>query len=171
MATTTPGRLRGRIAELAAEVPGEEDHGLAGSLARGDATAATEAARRWIGLGDGLTPRGDDLVAGTLAAFLLVGRALGDGTVPALVGGVAGPLLDHAATATTAFSAALLANAVRGEVAAPAGDLLRVLTGEGSVGPVAAGLLAVGHSSGRALAAGILAGARAAMERRLRWIT
>ena len=70
------------------------------------------------------------------------------------------PFLEHAAGATTSFSASLLGHAFRGEVAEPAAALLRPLTGRGDAREAAENLNRVGHSSGPALAAGVLAGAR-----------
>jgi hypothetical protein len=61
--------------------------------------------------------------------------------------------------ATTAISASLLVHASRGEVVAPAAQLLSTLTGRGAVEPAVARLVAVGSSSGRDLAAGLLAAA------------
>lgn len=159
------GYVAGRLALLAGEVEPRADHGLAAAIARHDDGAAFEAASRSIGSGDGLTPAGDDLVAGTVAAALLVARSSGAGGIAAAVGRLEGPLMDHAAGATTSFSAALLRHAFRGEVAEPAAALLAALCGRGD--PVAAArvLQAVGHSSGPALAAGVVAGAGAVVER------
>lgn len=160
-----PARVAAAVACAAGRVPPEEDHGLAAALGRGDVAAAGAATRRMIGEGEGLTPRGDDVVAGTVAAFLLMGRAVGDPASARVIEHLRGPVLEHAAGATTAFSATLVACAFRGEMAAPAGVLLQALAGRGDPVRAAGDLEAVGHSSGPALAAGVLAGTRAAIER------
>ena len=180
---------------------------LALALAEDDGFAAGNAAAALLGLGPGLTPAGDDVLAGALATLSLllpppppppplpppppppppppaapvaaparpsvernprprrflsahavaVAEAAAAGAWAGLDGAVAG----MAVRRTTALSAALLGCARRGQVAAPAADLLRALTGDGDVGRAARGLVGVGHSSGRDLAAGILLAARA----------
>ncbi len=160
-----PGEIAAVIGSLDGVVPGIPDHGLEASLAAGDEEAVLGAARRLIGFGDGLTPMGDDLLAGAVAGMLLIGRSLGDEGCAASMQRLEGPVKEHAAAATTTFSAALLGHAFRGEVAAPAATLLAALAGRGDAAAAAYELLEVGHSSGPALAAGILAGARAAIER------
>lgn len=123
----------------------------AAALAAGDG----EACRALIGAGPGLTPAGDDVVAGALAAC-------------ALTGGGPRPrelemLLSHACIATTALSVALLSCAARGQVVPQASDLLRALSrssassGYGSVAAALAHLRAVGSTSGTALAIGMVA--------------
>jgi len=159
------GCVLAAVASVQGVVPVMEDHGLRRGLADGDDRAALEAARSLIGRGDGLTPEGDDLVAGTVAGFLLIGRSLGALAIASVVAAVEDPILDHASRATTAFSAALLAHAFRGEVAAPAAALVSALAGWGDPAGAARELMKVGHSSGPALAAGIIAGVGAAIER------
>ena len=160
-----PGEAAGVIGTLDGVVPGIPDHGLEASLAAGNDEAMLAAARRLIGVGDGLTPMGDDLLAGAVAGMLLMGRSLGDEGCAATMQRLEGPVMEHAAAATTTFSAALLGHAFRGEVAAPAAALMAALAGRGDAAAAANELLEVGHSSGPALATGILAGARAAIER------
>ena len=74
---------------LASAVALEGRRRLAEGLRRGDADRFVDGARRLIGLGEGLTPAGDDLLVGSLAvarrfrpAFLLddpgIGQALAD---------------------------------------------------------------------------------------------
>ncbi|MFC6287494.1 DUF2877 domain-containing protein [Nocardioides sp. GCM10027113] len=107
------------------------------------------AVARLVGHGSGLTPLGDDLVAG----FLATSRALGTATPD-----VDRAVRDHLSR-TTLLSATLLDCALHGE-ALP--ELRAWLT---TPGPAAAertaALLAVGHTSG----AGLLAGARHALTR------
>jgi hypothetical protein len=158
-----PAAVARVLQALDASLEPMDDHGLAAALASDDDLAAMAAIRRLIGRGDGLTPRGDDVVAGTIAGLLLIGRSVA-GDV-GMVEQLRDPVLEHAATATTALSAALLRHAFRGEVAEPAGRLLTALAGRGDPFTAADRLAAVGHSSGPALAAGVVAGARAAIER------
>lgn len=114
-------------------------------------------AERLVGLGPGLTPAGDDLLAGALATLRLLGAG---GQADALAAEVAAR-----ASRTTALSAALLACAAQGQVAQPAADVLRALAGGRTLEPAVAALLRVGHTSGRDLAAGILLGARLVLGR------
>jgi hypothetical protein len=160
-----PGEVAAVVGTLDGAVPGIPDQGLETSLAVGDEEAVLGAALRLIGFGNGLTPMGDDLLAGAVAGMLLIGRSLGDEGCAASMQRIEGPVIEHAALATTTFSAALLGHAFRGEVATPAAGLLAALAGRGDAVAAAKELLEVGHSSGPALAAGILAGARAAIER------
>jgi Protein of unknown function (DUF2877) len=119
-----------------------------------------------LGLGPGLTPEGDDLLAGVLVALHAavatrpLARELGD-----VVAG-------QAATRTTTLSAALLREAADGYAIPALVDLVDALdeaqpadlSGSASTHPRLAvavlPLLAVGHTSGTALAHGALAAAR-----------
>jgi len=157
--------VAGRAASAAIHVPEMPDHGLTEALIGDDDRAAIEAARMLIGSGDGLTPRGDDLIAGTVAAVLLMGGSVGAEAAVAMVHRLEGPILHHAATATTSLSASLLAHSFLGEVAEPAAALLSALAGRGDIAAAADALNQVGHSSGPALAAGLLAGTGAVIER------
>ena len=106
-----------------------------------------ELAARVGGRGPGLTPSGDDLLAGVLVVARLVG------------GPAAGPRLDAiaAGVATTEIARAFLAWAARGQCIAPVHDWLAALA-SGRAGELAAAqrsLVAVGASSGAHLAAGL----------------
>lgn len=160
------------VARLEAELPAWHDDGgwyadrlraatadLEAALRREAFNAALHAARRLLGVGPGLTPAGDDVLAGTLAGLRVWSQAAG---VP-----VAGALADrlHAALApslptTSALAAALLGHAARGELAEPAAKLCAALGGRGCIDAAVSGLLAVGHTSGHDLARGLLVGAR-----------
>jgi hypothetical protein len=112
-----------------------------------------QAVARLLGRGPGLTPAGDDVLAG----FLVGARAFG---------------LDarrvRAATAalaparTTALSAALLWHAGRGECIDEVAAVVAALTDHQHAEPALGRLLAVGHTSGAALAVGLGAAAAAA---------
>ena len=122
------------------------------------------AASALLGRGPGLTPEGDDYLAGALAGIKTLGTALGSDEALEMLDAVGDHLARAARASTTTFSAALLRCAIRGEVAAPAGAFLRALTGRGDIEPAHRNLRSVGHSSGPALAAGIVLGAQSLIE-------
>jgi hypothetical protein len=124
---------------------------FADALAAGDDAATVEPL---LGRGTGLTPAGDDLIAGALAAL----RALDSPRAESL--GAAVRAL--APGRTTRLSAALLAAADEGAVIPEAAAVLRALAGAGDLAAAVDGLRAVGHTSGAYLAAGLLVGARLA---------
>jgi hypothetical protein len=107
-----------------------------------------------LGLGPGLTPAGDDLLTG-----LLVGLS----PRPDLRDPLAAAVQRHAPARTTWLSAELLRLAAAG-LAAPAvvavADALAGHGGDDSLPRALPALLAVGHTSGLALARGLLLAAR-----------
>ena len=129
------------------------------SAAAGDHDAAAAAATRLLGSGPGLTPSGDDVLAGFLAgavAFGIDATALRDATA----------LL--APARTTALSAALLWHAARGECIDELASLAAVLASQEWRRPELTGravsrLLSVGHTSGAALARGLVTAAESAL--------
>ena len=133
-------------------LPLAEAIGVARSLASGgDAQALA-----WIGLGPGLTPSGDDVVAGALAVLALCGRL--DEKVKDSIG-------NCARTRTTALSFALLAAAAKGHVIPQAAGVLSALASGGEphrLKSAATGLFGVGATSGHDLCAG-MAGALIAL--------
>jgi hypothetical protein len=98
---------------------------LLGSVRRGDPGAARGAARLLTGRGPGLTPAGDDLLAGAAAAVAALGAALGFGPRRGWGRAVVVPDLAHR---TTAVSATLLRLAAAGLAPEP---LHGVLDGSG----------------------------------------
>lgn len=124
------------------------------ALAAGD----PEPCRELLGAGPGLTPAGDDVVAGAMAACALAGEGPHAHEMEMLVA--------RARIATTALSAALLSCAARGEVVPEAAELLRVLGSGSAVVPALKRLRGVGSTSGTALAIGLVA-ALSAMTTRL----
>jgi hypothetical protein len=138
----TAARLRAVAVQLASRVP--RKLGPAAEAAREDLARGVRcggAVRRLLGAGPGLTPLGDDVLAGMLVTL----AALGDPGFAPLAAEV-----DALAPARTTFvSAALLRHAARGECVP---ELAAVLDGGA---PDA--LLRVGHTSGAGLAMGILA--------------
>jgi hypothetical protein len=94
-----------------------------------------------LGCGPGLTPSGDDVLAGYLLGCRAVGRP-----VPTLSG------LDR----TTWLSATLLRHARDGDCVPQFAAVVAALAADVPLGPAVAALLRVGHTSGAALATGLL---------------
>jgi hypothetical protein len=123
---------------------------VAAALAGGD----PEPALSVIGLGPGLTPAGDDVVAGAFAVLALLGR---------LDDSVRDAIHAHARTRTVALSAALLVAAGRGQMIPQAARMVTILAaGEPyeRVSAAAGELFRVGSTSGHDLCLG-MAGALA----------
>ena len=120
---------------------------LRGSVRRADLDAALRTATRLVGLGPGLTPAGDDVLAGLTAGLVLLGH-------PAAERFGAG-VTTLAAGRTTELSRALLRHAAAGRVSGEFAAVLRGLVGDGSLTPAIAALLATGSTSGRAMALGL----------------
>jgi hypothetical protein len=129
-------RLEAVVAQLP---PGSVD-----LLAAADPAAVTDL----LGRGDGLTPVGDDVLAGWLVTRYAAGLS-GDAVAGAVT---------RCRARTTTLSATLLDRAAAGETVPPLRDLLLALAAGAAPGRVRGlldGLLAVGHSSGAGLALGV----------------
>lgn len=139
---TTPG-----LARVAAADPYLAN--LAASIRHGDRPAAAGAARGLVGLGPGLTPSGDDILAGAAAALRGLDHPL-DGFLEAV-------LIDIDRR-TTAVSAALLRHAARGAFAERIHDLFDALLGEdaAAIEPAVARAAAWGATSGVDLLTGVV---------------
>ncbi|WP_428561381.1 MAG: DUF2877 domain-containing protein [Solidesulfovibrio sp. DCME] len=142
-----PGALAGRgrrlVLALARPLRLRDWDGLAG------------AGRALAGLGIGLTPAGDDVLAGILASLHYHGACLAQPLLPqARLTALAGDWAGH----TTAFSGFLLRGAASGQVAAPVGDwLAAVHAGDATTALRRLGQLeSLGHSSGLDTFAGLL---------------
>ncbi|MPQ99109.1 DUF2877 domain-containing protein [Modestobacter sp. I12A-02628] len=120
---------------------------LRGAVRRADLDAALRTAIRLVGLGPGLTPAGDDVLAGIVAGLVLLGHPdaerFGAG-VHALATG-----------RTTELSRSLLRHASAGRVSGEFAAVVRALVGDGALAPALRTLLATGSTSGRALALGL----------------
>jgi hypothetical protein len=127
--------------------PGGPLAALRGAVRRADLDAALRTATRLVGLGPGLTPAGDDVMAGTIAGLVLLGHPAAE----RFASGVA----TLAAGRTTELSRALLRHAMAGRVSGEYAAVLQGLVGERPLGPAIAGLMATGSTSGRALALGL----------------
>ncbi len=137
-AFTLPGLPAGPGGPLAA---------LRGAVRRADLDAALRTATRLIGLGPGLTPAGDDVMAGTMAGLVLLGHPAAERFSAAVSALAAGR--------TTELSRALLRHAAAGRVSAEYAAVLRALVGVGALAPALAALVGTGSTSGRALALGL----------------
>ncbi len=108
-----------------------------------------------VGLGDGLTPSGDDLVVGVIAVFHVANQ------VSSILGPLAAhSLVDHCACSTTDLSTEFVRCAIEGHFSEPLIGLMRSLysTGESAWDDDADRLAQVGHSSGVDAMVGIVLG-------------
>ena len=110
----------------------------------------TRAVAGLVGLGGGLTPAGDDVLAGVLVALRALERG-GHTESGHLATGVARAA---GCRATTTLSAALLQDAGRGWCVPELAAFLTDVDGRGEPALAVSRLLAVGHSSGAAMAHG-----------------
>lgn len=110
------------------------------------------AAAALVGLGEGLTPAGDDVLAGVLLALRYLGR-------PSCADDLWASVAELVPRRSTALSATLLACAADGDAMPQVVELLAALAGHRPLEPALDRLLAVGSTSGAGLAHGVLAGA------------
>jgi len=142
-------------------VPAADAAALERAIAADDATAAAAAAAPIAGRGPGLTPSGDDLLAGLLAVHAWA-EAAGLGGAPGLRGAVANASVPR----TTRLAGQLLDAAADGCVTAPLADLLTaILRRDGRFEEAVPGVLAIGATSGADLLFGVEVGARAIARR------
>jgi hypothetical protein len=116
------------------------------------AKSATDLAQRLLGVGPGLTPAGDDVLAGLLVGLWSFSQRAEPLRLAVLA----------SLARTTDLSAALLRCAARGESIPQVNQLLRTMSGsaqQGQLDRALDDLVRVGHTSGTALAIGILAAA------------
>ncbi|GAA2886544.1 hypothetical protein GCM10010517_50300 [Streptosporangium fragile] len=148
--------------------PGLEGNGAAGLLAQGCAEGSllksVTAAEQLVGLGPGLTPSGDDVLAGLLVALRHLGGAAGVDRAVRLAGWLAAAVTFNARGRTTPISATLLHCAARGEASGEVLAVLRGLAGRQSLEPALHRLLQLGHTSGADLAWGVRIGLAAVID-------
>ncbi len=126
---------------------------LRSGLARADAAAITDAAAQLAGLGPGLTPSGDDVLAGILLALRVWPAAAG----PLGARVVSTLLIGPAAPRTGRISRAYLWAARQGHASEAWHDLIRGVAGAtGSVVAAATRILQTGETSGADMLAGFL---------------
>lgn len=126
---------------------------VVGGLKRGDDDLAGQGAKQLAGLGNGLTPAGDDFLVGV--ALAVWAGLYGNGQAERLT-----QLIETACPLTTLLSAAYLRSAAKGDCIAPWHTLFAaLLLSDAEVTRMAAkSLMLVGHSSGADGLAGFLAG-------------
>jgi len=132
----------GKLASWSAEVQLDLPATALRALADSDAAAVPAL----LGRGDGLTPSGDDVLAGWLVARYATERPL----TP-----IVDVVLAEAANRTTLLSATLLRRAAVGEAIPVSRDLLLSLRSGTGVDEARERLVRIGHTSGAALALGI----------------
>ena len=129
------------------------------AAAAGDRDASVAVAACLLGGGPGLTPSGDDVLAGFLAGAAAFGLD---------AGALREAIAVLAPAGTTALSAALLWHAARGECIDEVAAVAAILSGRRRIGAEQARgavrrLQSVGHTSGAALALGLLTAAESAL--------
>lgn len=125
---------------------GPSSEQLMEALALRNSTCVLAAAESLLGLGPGLTPSGDDFLAGFLGTALLASPS-----AAWLLRSVGPEILDLAETRTTLLSRAFLTYALRGSLAPPVDALAAALlesTGRSAVLRAAQAACALGHTSG-----------------------
>lgn len=158
--TFGPNSLTANLLKLCGAFPECSNDPLRKALVSADLGRVTAEAQTRLGFGPGLTPLGDDILAGALVAYSSMMMALGydvDVWMNALWRSL-GPMADHA---TTNLSASLLNHAVRGEAAPEVQGFVRAVVRGGEPGPSLRRLSTIGHTSGMGLARGVLIGALA----------
>src|SRR5579884_845896 len=123
------------------------------------------ATRGLAGLGPGLTPSGDDVLGGFIAALTLLSEHISSDTASRKH--LAETIVYMAIGRTTKFSATLLAHAARGEVAEHLGELIIVLSFDDNQRLLQAAnrLLSFGATSGGDTLLGLLLGIHALLNK------
>ena len=147
-----PDRLAALQAVLGELRIGVEGRAMAGLSRAAAGKLSPDAVAGLLGNGPGLTPSGDDLLAG----FVLAARAFG-----LAIRAVRTAIAESAGPRTTALSAQLLHHALRGECIPELAEVIRAMGGPQPLEPVLERLLRVGHTSGAALAGGVAIAATA----------
>ncbi|MEW9530345.1 DUF2877 domain-containing protein [Microbispora sp. NPDC049125] len=168
-----PARLPAALARLgeiragSPRRPGLDPAGAPAQLARGCLSGSlldcVTAAERLIGLGPGLTPSGDDMLAGLLVTLRHLGLAAGAPRAVWLAGWLAATVTYDARTRTTPISATLLHCAARGEASPEVTGVLRGLAGPQPLEPAVNRLLRLGHTSGADMVWGMQIGLSAVL--------
>ncbi len=135
---------------------------LVEGLTRGESALLMAGAEPLLGLGPGLTPAGDDFLAGFLGMAVLANPA-----ALALLRDTGGPLLRLARQETALLSYAFLAEALQGVLAPPVDELAAAILQDAEakvVAHAAQGAAALGHSSGLDTLAGMVFALRTTAE-------
>ncbi|MER7614326.1 DUF2877 domain-containing protein [Nonomuraea wenchangensis] len=155
------------LARPAEPAPGLPGNGVVAALAaacgRGWLLGMATAAEQLVGLGPGLTPSGDDVLAGLLVTLRHLGTATGTERAVWLAGWLAATVTFDARTRTTPLSATLLHCAARGEASPEVTAVLRGVAGAQQLEPALRRLRRVGHTSGADLTQGMAIGVDAVL--------
>lgn len=119
------------------------------SAANVDPDIGAAAASRLIGLGGGLTPVGDDVIAATALTILALGEATGRSTAET-VAWIEAVVPAELERRTIPVSVTLLRLAADGDAIGPAAELLDPGSSDSALASAAAELSRIGHSTGRA---------------------
>ena len=143
---------------------GEASHDLIVSIRSLDFQGVSKASSRLIGLGPGLTPSGDDVLAGVMAAGVFF--SLSYERLRSEVQRINSWIISKVPGRTTTHSQILLNDASRGEIVRPLGQLLQgILCGDEvlSLISLTRQVMALGESSGKDTLVGVLIGLEAFM--------
>lgn len=162
-----PVRLRQAAPRLAPGEPGLAGNSaielLSTSCGSGRLLGVVTAAEQLVGLGPGLTPSGDDVLAGLLVTLRHLGAAAGADRAVWLADWLAATVTYGVRARTTPISATLLHCAARGEASPEVIAVLRGLAGRQELEPAQRQLRRLGHTSGSDLLQGISIGLNAVL--------
>jgi len=116
----------------------------------------TEASKRLIGLGPGLTPAADDFLLGILASLYYMGYYFGNHLEN--LKKIAGFIIYDLPGRTTFISEIMLGNGMKARFSEPIRDLMLAVTNSNSINDECVNLLNIGGTSGSDCAAGIVFG-------------
>lgn len=156
--------LAARTIEASHMLDRRDDGVLRDAIRRGDPVAIRTGVRGLLGRGRGLTPEGDDFLAGVLAGLALLGSSIDDVRSILALKALAPVIEIEAPFRTTSLSASLLRHATAGETAGPVGALIRSLAGRGDLASAISGLEGLGATSGLAMGCGVLLAVETLME-------
>jgi hypothetical protein len=129
---------------------------LAKGMSDFDYKEITEASKRLIGLGPGLTPAADDFLLGILASLYYIGYYFGNHLES--LKKIAGFMIYDLPGRTTFISEIMLRNGMKARFSEPIRDLVLAVTNSNSINDECVNLLSIGGTSGSDCAAGIVFG-------------
>ena len=129
---------------------------LAKGISDFDYKEITEASKRLIGLGPGLTPAADDFLLGILASLYYIGYYFGNHLEN--LKKIAGFIIYDLPGRTTFISEVMLRNGMEARFSEPIRDLMLAVTNSNSINDECVNLLSIGGTSGSDCAAGIVFG-------------
>lgn len=129
---------------------------LAKGIQYNDYKMITEASKRLIGLGPGLTPATDDFLLGIMASLYYIGHYFGNHLEN--LKKIAGFMISDLLGRTTLISEIMLKNGMRARFSEPIRDLMLAITNSTSINDKCMNLLNIGGTSGSDCAAGIVFG-------------